>query len=106
VLLGTGGGVFGAKTDFATGANPNSVAIGDVSRDGRPDLAVANLNASTVSVLLGAGGGGFGTKRDVAAGRFPNSAVIGDVSGDGRPDLAVANRGVNTVSVLLWVVLR
>jgi len=42
VLLGDGAGGFGAKTDFAT-----------VNGDGRPDLAVANCGADSVSVLLG-----------------------------------------------------
>jgi hypothetical protein len=77
------------------------VAIGDVSGDGRPDLAVANYSSSTVSVLLGNGAGGFGAKTDFATGSFPYSVAIGDVSGDGRPDLAVANASASTVSVLL-----
>ncbi len=66
VLLGTGAGGFGAKTDFATGAVPASVAIGDLNGDGKPDLAVANFNSNTVSVLLGNGTGGFGAKTDFA----------------------------------------
>jgi len=52
VLLGTGGGSFGPKTDFATGSGPYSVAIGDLDGDGRPDLAAANSGSNTVSVLL------------------------------------------------------
>ena len=46
-------GDFSANSDFPTALNPSSVAIGDVNRDGRPDLAMVNLNANTVSVLLG-----------------------------------------------------
>jgi len=34
------------------GTNPRSVAAGDFNADNRPDLAVANLNNSVVSVLL------------------------------------------------------
>jgi hypothetical protein len=92
---------FAPKTDFATGTQPRSVAIGDVNGDGRPDLAVANYISSTVSVLLGTGTGGFGAKTDFATGTQPYSVAIGDVSGDGRPDLAVANAASSTVSVLL-----
>ena len=77
------------------------MAIGDVSGDGKPDLAVANFSSNTVSVLLGNGAGGFGAKTDFATGSSSYAVAIGDVSGDGKPDLAVANYGANTVSVLL-----
>jgi hypothetical protein len=101
VLLGTGAGRLGLKTDFTTGDNPISVAIGDVNGDGRPDLAVANATSNTVSVLLGDGAGGFHGRTDFSTGVNPQEVVIGDVNGDGRPDLAMANIGSNTVSVLL-----
>src|SRR5437870_4667759 len=54
VLLGTGTGSFAAKTDLATGpgTGPFSVAIGDLNGNGQRDLAVANVNANTVSVFL------------------------------------------------------
>ena len=46
-----GSGSFAAKVDFITGSSANSVAIGDVDGDGKPDLVVANYGSSTVSVL-------------------------------------------------------
>ncbi len=52
VLLGTGTGSFGPPTNFAVGNIPESVAIGDLNGDGKPDLAVANTNSNNVSVLL------------------------------------------------------
>src|SRR5437667_451343 len=39
ILLGTGTGSFGAKTDFGTGRAPSSVAVGDFNSDGKFDLA-------------------------------------------------------------------
>jgi len=42
---------FGAKVDFATDSYPNSVAIGDLDDDGKPDLFVRNDYSNTVSVL-------------------------------------------------------
>ena len=67
------------------------MAIGDLNGDGHPDLAVANIGSSTVSVLLGIGGGGFSLRAEFPAGSNPNSVAIGDLNGDGHPDLAVAN---------------
>ncbi|WP_459797925.1 FG-GAP repeat domain-containing protein, partial [Pediococcus parvulus] len=44
---------FAAKVDFYTGpgSTPYSVAIGDIDGDGKPDLAVANVNSNNVSAF-------------------------------------------------------
>jgi len=44
---------------YATGQQPQSVAIGDFNGDGNPDLAIADLASNKVSVLLGRGDGSF-----------------------------------------------
>ena len=100
VLLGTGNGTFGAKTDYGAGSGPWSVAIRDLTGDGKPDLAVANFASNTVSVLRGNGNGTFGTRIDFGTGNKPISVAIEDLNGDGKPDLAAANYGSNTLSVL------
>lgn len=43
---------FATKVDFPTGDGPNNVSIGDFNGDGKPDVAVANLNSNTTSILL------------------------------------------------------
>ena len=56
VLLGTGTTtpLFQSAVNYAVGANPNSVALTDLSGDGICDLVVTNSGDNTVSVLLGA----------------------------------------------------
>ena len=79
VLLNNGDGTFGAKTDFPTGQRPASVAIGDLSGDGKPDLVAANNYDNTVSVLLGIGDGNFAAKTDYPTGTRPVSVAIGEI---------------------------
>jgi hypothetical protein len=97
---------FAAKQDFTTGADPESVAIGDLNGDGMPDLVLTNRASDSVSVLLnttapGAATATFAAKQDFATRHLPQSVAVGDLNGDGRPDLAVANSSEGTVSVLL-----
>ena len=92
---------FSPATNFAAGSNPFSIAIGDLNGDGKPDLAVANVNSNNVSILLGDGTGSFGPATNFAVGTNPESVAIGDFNGDGKPDLAVANIGSDSVSILL-----
>jgi hypothetical protein len=90
VLANRGDGSFGAKVDYATGRGPQSVAIGDLNGDGKPELVTANTYGTTVSVLVNRGDGSFLAKDDYEAGDGPTSVAIGDLNGDGKPDLAVA----------------
>src|SRR5260370_32865284 len=52
ILLGTGTGSFGAKTDFGTSSGPVSVAVGDFNGEGNLDFAGPNYPTDTVSILL------------------------------------------------------
>jgi FG-GAP-like repeat/IPT/TIG domain/FG-GAP repeat len=96
---------FASKVDFTTGTSPQAVSIGDLDRDGRPDLAVANAGSNTVSIFRNTSSvgsintGSFAFGVDIATGSIPYSVSIGDLDGDGKPDLAVANDGSNTVSI-------
>ena len=57
VLLGNGDGTFQPRVDYASGAFPQAVAVGDFNGDSKQDLVVANANG--VSILAGNGAGGF-----------------------------------------------
>jgi len=119
VLLGNGDGTFQVPPSYASGGyDADSVATGDLNRDGNLDLVVANLcqssscssgNNGSVSVLLGNGDGTFQAAQQYATGGFGSSSVaIGDFNGDGNPDVVVANqcgtsdcKSGGSVSVLL-----
>src|SRR6266404_2030706 len=55
ILLSNADGTFQAAQNFATGAGPVSLAVGDFNGDGKLDLVTAN--AGDVSMLLGNGNG-------------------------------------------------
>ena len=85
-----------------TGSTPNSVAIGDVDRDGIGDMAVALPGINRVALYAGVGdhpGGAMPVPvlLDTGAGSAPSAVTFGDLNGDGRLDLAVAAPGVNRV---------
>ena len=103
VLLGTGGGAFGPRTDYVTLHEPYSVAIGDFDKDGLPDLAVANESAASVSVLWGTGGGRFDSRTDFPVGgslSAPISLAIGDLDEDGWLDIVAASFPTDAVWLL------
>jgi uncharacterized protein (DUF2141 family) len=111
----TGSRFLPALTYSSQGSFGNSVAVGDLNGDGKPDLVVTNgYNADTnggVAVLLGNGDGTFQaavTYDSGGKGSFANSIAIADVNGDGKLDLVVADacndsycKDGNWVAVLL-----
>lgn len=93
---------FAAKVDFVAGNQPNCVTVGDIDKDGKTDLAVANYSGNTVSVLRNTSTTGiisFAAKIDLTTGSTPYGITIGDIDGDGKSDLAVTNYNSNSVSV-------
>src|SRR5262249_55913341 len=68
------------------------IAVGDFNGDGKPDLAVANLGAKSLSVLLGNGDGTFLPRTDVLLPLTPSALTVGDFNGDGKADIAVTTQ--------------
>jgi hypothetical protein len=105
VLLGNGDGTFAPApgSPIAVGSSPFGIAVGDFNGDGKPDLAVANAGAGTVSILLGNGNGTFTAApgSPVTAGSGPRGIAVGDFNGDGKSDLVVADSSGDAVAVLL-----
>ncbi len=114
ILLGKGDGTFSAGTTVTLPSpwQPNSVAVGDFNGDGKLDLALSMISASTaqgeVAILLGHGDGTFTmTPATPATAPYPDFVAAGDFNGDGIADLAITSynpniiNGPGTLTVLL-----
>ncbi|HEV7858391.1 MAG TPA: VCBS repeat-containing protein [Pyrinomonadaceae bacterium] len=88
---------------LAVGKSPGTVVIADLNRDGKLDLAVANLESDDLTILLGDGKGGFAPAKNspFPAGHAPNDISVADLNEDGKPDLAIANHDTKYVTILL-----
>jgi hypothetical protein len=78
-----------------------SVVIGDLNKDGKPDIVTAGRDA--VTVYLGDGRGQFhqAAGSPSAAGNNPADLALGDFDQDGRLDVAAANHETSYVTLLL-----
>lgn len=85
---------------YPVDADIRAVATADFDSDGHPDLAVANADASTVTVVLKAGSGKPGIINNYPVGTFPLGVATGDFTGDGKPDIVTASNSNSTVSLL------
>ncbi len=82
---------------------PRATAVGDLNGDGKPDVAVANYESTSVSILLGDGEGGFGQRTTYDAGGSgvgTMTVAIGDLNGDGHPDVAAGSYYSGSVTLL------
>ena len=95
-------GLGGAMTTPIATSSPVSVAIGDVTGDGIPDLVVGEENPGQLEIYKGKGDGTFTLQAPALP--FPSGAspvVLADFNNDKLQDIAVANNGSNSVTVLL-----
>src|SRR5439155_9448953 len=79
---------------------PETLAVGDVNNDGKPDLVVACAKGPCV-VLLGDGTGRFRPAPGPPLNHSGGEMALGDVNGDGRLDLVLADHDSYAVAILL-----
>ena len=105
VLLNAGDGTFQNRIDYRAARRPESIALADLNRDGKLDVATAN-SSDLVSVFVNRGDGSLEARADYRAGSGPHAIAIADVNGGRGPDLVAENTGnINSewdsISVLL-----
>ncbi len=99
VLIGNGGGAFGAGTSIRTRTQPSFVKLVNLSPDSTPDLVVANFGSNSVSTFFGNGTGGFVLQQNLSTGAGPVAVEVADIGGDGIGDLIIANYNSDSNSI-------
>jgi VCBS repeat protein len=94
--LRTGG--FGEPKDYPLPGGPEEMAVGDLNRDGRPDLVFAGYDG--IKVLIALSRGGFAAADGVPTASV-DSLALGDLNGDRRIDVVAGTFASNDLSVLL-----
>jgi hypothetical protein len=91
------------KVVYFSDLGPKFVSMADFDGNGKPDVVVANVYASNVSVFSNTSTNGsisLGQRFDYATGNGPNAVAVGDIDVDGKPDIISANHTSGTVSFL------
>jgi hypothetical protein len=82
---------------------PGNVVVGDLNKDGKPDLVVACGDARTLTALLRTDGrdGQFRASNPLPLPDSPGDMVIGDLNGDNNLDLAIDSHDSYGVILIL-----
>jgi hypothetical protein len=87
--------------------SPGALAVGDLDRDGRDDIIVANTASGSISAFLNAGAATFHSPLRIDLDNTPprktSALVLVDLNGDGRLDITAANAGTDDLSLLVGI---
>lgn len=83
---------FAPKVDFTTSLGPESIVIGDMDGDSKPDIAISNSLANSFSTFRNTSTTGsisFGTRTDITcgSGNDPRGLLLADLDGDNKLDV-------------------
>ncbi|MEO7866883.1 MAG: VCBS repeat-containing protein, partial [Candidatus Eisenbacteria bacterium] len=96
ILLGGAKAPLETRITVALEAGDSPTAIGDMDRDGRPDLITVRSADNSVAVYRNLGGLQFEAPARHVVATGPGGAWVGDVTGDGWPDLIVVGGSLFT----------
>ncbi len=91
---------FTVAATFTSDVGPTQIAIGDLNKDGKPEVVVGNLNQSVVSVYKNLSSSGtislqykqtIPIYRFIYDGVYSSSIAIRDFNNDGLPDIVVGS---------------
>lgn len=100
---GSGSGSFNLAATPVASDDLRGVAIGDLNRDGIPDIVVTSATSNSYRVLLGiAGGAGttFNVTAPVGIGTTPAGVAMVDLDRDGYLDLIIACPSANSLRLI------
>jgi hypothetical protein len=102
ILIGDGHGGFATKpgSPFATGRQPNMVAIGDIDGDGVADVVVSNPDSNSVVTFMMHRGDSVTPGSTLSVPGHPKGLAVRDLNGDGKADIVVTNSAANIVTVI------
>lgn len=92
---------FAAVVNFACGSYPQSITIGDVDGDNKPELVVSNAvmdkftilrNTTTLGIIS------FAAYLQFSTGGYPQYVLLEDMDNDGKKDITIAE--TNSVCIL------
>jgi hypothetical protein len=97
---GRGGFRLARGSPIPIGGTPAHLALGDVNRDGTPDLATTLEAKAELRILLADKKGGFTPSPD-APRLGGHSLTLGDLTGDGNQDLVVTHGDRSHITILM-----
>lgn len=88
-----------SKFDLPVTGKPLGIALADLSRDGKLDLAITSSTTNRVETYIGSGLGSFTTGPSLVTATGPRGIAVADLDRDGGNDIVVTNQMSNSATV-------